>query len=98
MNRTWIILGATSSMARAFVRLAAADGALVLLGGRDMAELEALAADCQLRGARGALAGGGGAVFGSGGGTSFHMMDSCEVGRGDSVSAAVARAVVRNYY
>ena len=56
MNKTWIILGATSSMARAFARLAAADGALVLLGGRDMAELEALAADCRLRGARGAEA------------------------------------------
>jgi short-subunit dehydrogenase len=56
MNRTWIILGATSSMARAFARLAAADGALVLLGGRDMPELDALAADCRLRGARGAEA------------------------------------------
>lgn len=56
MNRTWIILGATSSMARAFARLVAADGALVLLGGRDIAELEALAADCRLRGARGAQA------------------------------------------
>jgi short-subunit dehydrogenase len=56
MNATWIILGATSSMARAFARLVAADGALVLLGGRDVAELEALAADCRLRGARGAEA------------------------------------------
>ncbi len=56
MNRTWIILGATSSMARAFARAVAADGALVLLGGRDMAELRALAADCALRGARGAEA------------------------------------------
>jgi NAD(P)-dependent dehydrogenase (short-subunit alcohol dehydrogenase family) len=56
MNRTWIILGATSSMARAFARLVAADGATVLLGGRDMPELDALAADCRLRGARGAEA------------------------------------------
>jgi short-subunit dehydrogenase len=56
MNRTWIILGATSSMARAFARLVAADGALVLLGGRDLAELQSLAADCTLRGARGAEA------------------------------------------
>jgi short-subunit dehydrogenase len=56
MNRTWIILGATSSMARAFARSVAADGALVLLGGRDLPELAALAADCTLRGARGAEA------------------------------------------
>ncbi|GAB4390651.1 SDR family oxidoreductase [Albidovulum sp.] len=52
MNTTWIILGATSSMARAFARAVAAEGAAVLLAGRDMAELEALAADCRLRGAR----------------------------------------------
>ncbi len=52
MNTTWIILGATSSMARAFARKLAAQGAGVLLAGRDMKELEALAADCRLRGAR----------------------------------------------
>lgn len=52
MNTTWIILGATSSMARAFARKLAAQGAGILLAGRDMKELEALAADCRLRGAR----------------------------------------------
>jgi short-subunit dehydrogenase len=52
MTRTWIILGATSSMARALARDLAADGAGLLLAGRDAAELEALAADCRLRGAR----------------------------------------------
>lgn len=52
MNTTWIILGATSSMARAFARAVAAEGAGVILGGRDAAELAALAADCRLRGAR----------------------------------------------
>jgi short-subunit dehydrogenase len=52
MNRTWIILGATSSMARAFARKVSADGAGLLLAGRDMDDLAALAADCQLRGAR----------------------------------------------
>jgi len=52
MNSTWIVLGATSSMARAFARKAAAQGAGVLLAGRDRDDLAALAADCSLRGAR----------------------------------------------
>ena len=52
MNATWIILGATSSMARAFARAVAAEGAAVLLAGRDMDDLAALASDCALRGAR----------------------------------------------
>jgi short-subunit dehydrogenase len=51
MNTTWIVLGATSSMARALARRLAQDGAGLLLAGRDMAELSALAADCRLRGA-----------------------------------------------
>ncbi|MGO4855524.1 SDR family NAD(P)-dependent oxidoreductase [Phaeovulum sp. W22_SRMD_FR3] len=51
MNSTWILLGATSSMARALARRLAQDGAGLLLAGRDTAELEALAADCRLRGA-----------------------------------------------
>jgi short-subunit dehydrogenase len=52
MNATWIILGATSSMARAFARKVAASGAAVLLAGRDMDDLAAMAEDCRLRGAR----------------------------------------------
>ncbi len=52
MSDTWIILGATSSMARAFARKAATSGAAVLLAGRDQADLAILAADCRLRGAR----------------------------------------------
>lgn len=52
MSDTWIILGATSSMARAFARKVAASGAAVLLAGRDQADLTILAADCRLRGAR----------------------------------------------
>lgn len=52
MNTTWIILGATSAMARAFARRVAADGAAVLLAGRDRDDLATLAADCTLRGAR----------------------------------------------
>ena len=51
MAETWIILGATSSMARAFVRAVVEDGAGVLLTGRDMADLEASAADAAARGA-----------------------------------------------
>ena len=56
MMQTWIILGATSSMARAFARKVAASGACVLLAGRDMADLKAMAEDCRLRGARAAEA------------------------------------------
>ncbi|MCR8724008.1 SDR family NAD(P)-dependent oxidoreductase [Frigidibacter sp. ROC022] len=51
MQQTWIILGASSSMARAFVRELAARGDSVLLAGRDMADLAALASDAGLRGA-----------------------------------------------
>ena len=49
---TWIILGATSSMARAFARKVAAEGAGVLLAGRDMDDLAIQAADAMVRGAR----------------------------------------------
>ena len=41
MTDTWIILGATSSMARAFARKLAEEGATIYLAGRDMADLEA---------------------------------------------------------
>lgn len=52
MSDTWILLGATSSMARAFARKVAASGAAVLLAGRDQDDLATLAGDCRLRGAR----------------------------------------------
>ncbi|MFT6527257.1 MAG: short-subunit dehydrogenase [Celeribacter sp.] len=48
---TWIILGATSSMARALSRKLAARGATLLLCGRDMDDLRSTAADCMARGA-----------------------------------------------
>ncbi len=56
MNRTWIIVGATSSMARAFARKVAEDGAHVLLAGRDMADMRRTKTDCELRGAPSAFA------------------------------------------
>lgn len=52
MSDTWIILGATSTMARAFARDLAAQGAGLILAGRNSEELQALATDCALRGAR----------------------------------------------
>lgn len=52
--QSWIILGATSAIARAFARRLAAESATLFLAGRDEAELEAIAADCRLRGAAGA--------------------------------------------
>ncbi|MDJ0628631.1 MAG: SDR family NAD(P)-dependent oxidoreductase [Rhodobacter sp.] len=52
MSETWILLGATSSMARALARALADRGDGLLLAGRDMDDLRVLAADCTLRGAR----------------------------------------------
>lgn len=45
MKETWLVLGGTSSIARAFARDVAAEGASVVLAGRDMAELERSARD-----------------------------------------------------
>ena len=49
---TWLILGGSSAMARALARAVAAQGAAVIPAGRDRGDLEALATDCRLRGAR----------------------------------------------
>ncbi|MFD2173349.1 SDR family NAD(P)-dependent oxidoreductase [Rhodobacter lacus] len=49
--QNWIVLGATSGMARPFLRRLAIDGAALILAGRDMAALEALAKECHLQGA-----------------------------------------------
>ena len=51
MSETWIILGATSAMARAFARRVAETGAHLVLAGRDLEEIDRLGADCTLRGA-----------------------------------------------
>ena len=51
MNQTWVILGASSSMARAFGRALAERGAGLILAGRDMDDLKASAADAVQRGA-----------------------------------------------
>ncbi|NOR63945.1 MAG: SDR family NAD(P)-dependent oxidoreductase, partial [Rhodobacteraceae bacterium] len=56
MTETWIIVGATSAIARAFARTCAARGAELLLLGRDMPELKRIATDCELRGAPSAKA------------------------------------------
>jgi len=51
MTEHWLILGASSSIARAFTREVGRRGAAITLAGRDAADLEANAADAQLRGA-----------------------------------------------
>lgn len=51
VSETWLILGATSSMARALARSLADRGAGLLLAGRDLEDLETTAADCAFRGA-----------------------------------------------
>ena len=48
-GRTWLVLGASSAVARAFARLVAARGAAVLLAGRDIDDLERSAADLRAR-------------------------------------------------
>jgi NAD(P)-dependent dehydrogenase (short-subunit alcohol dehydrogenase family) len=48
-GRTWLVLGASSSVARAFGRLVAARGAAVLLAGRDSDDLNRSAADLTAR-------------------------------------------------
>ena len=56
MSETWVILGASSAMARSFARKASTEGCRVILTGRDMPDLRQTAADCALRGAPEALA------------------------------------------
>lgn len=51
MVEHWLILGASSSIARAFVRVVAARGAAVTVAGRDLQDLESTATDARLRGA-----------------------------------------------
>ena len=48
-KRTWLVLGASSSIGRAFARLAAKQGADILLAGRDTDDLNRTAADVALR-------------------------------------------------
>jgi decaprenylphospho-beta-D-erythro-pentofuranosid-2-ulose 2-reductase len=46
----WLVLGASSSVARAFARIAAGSGADLILAGRDIADLDRVAADARIRG------------------------------------------------
>ncbi|MFQ5438366.1 MAG: SDR family oxidoreductase [Paracoccaceae bacterium] len=52
MMENWLILGASSAIARAFARRVAKTGARVFLAGRDMDDLARSADDCRLRGAQ----------------------------------------------
>ncbi len=51
MSETWIILGASSAMARALARDLAEQGHGLILAGRDMDDIEMTASDCRARGA-----------------------------------------------
>jgi short-subunit dehydrogenase len=51
MKQAWLILGASSAIARAFSRRVAAEGASVLLVARDLGDAQTSAADLILRGA-----------------------------------------------
>jgi short-subunit dehydrogenase len=47
----WLVLGASSSVARAFARLVAERGGDLILAGRDVRDIERIAADARIRGA-----------------------------------------------
>ncbi|MGF1563203.1 MAG: SDR family oxidoreductase [Geminicoccaceae bacterium] len=49
VQETWLVLGASSAIARAFARVAATAGADVILAGRDLEDLEHTAADLRIR-------------------------------------------------
>lgn len=51
MKDHWLILGASSAIARAFARTVARTGAVLTLAGRDMEDLAATASDAHMRGA-----------------------------------------------
>jgi short-subunit dehydrogenase len=55
-SEIWVVLGASSAIARAFARAAAAAGADIVLAGRDHADLEMSAADLRARYGCGATA------------------------------------------
>ncbi len=48
----WLVLGASSSVARAFARVAGEAGADLILAGRDIADIDRTAADARIRGGR----------------------------------------------
>ena len=48
-KQTWIILGASSSIARSFAKYVASDGADVILAGRDLDDIERTAGDIRIR-------------------------------------------------
>ncbi|RVT82783.1 SDR family NAD(P)-dependent oxidoreductase [Rhodobacteraceae bacterium CCMM004] len=56
MSETWILLGASSAMARALARALARNGARLVLAGRDLDDLGRTAADAEMRGAARAVA------------------------------------------
>ena len=85
MKTTWIILGGTSTMARAFARKAAERGEGVILAGRDMDDLKATATDCGLRGAPHAEA----AAFDARDADTFSKLISRAKGLERSISVAV---------
>lgn len=85
MSQTWIILGATSTIARAFARMVSERGDGVLLAGRDMAELELIATDCTHRGASLAQA----MAFDARNADTFGSIIERARDIGDTVSAAV---------
>lgn len=85
LKGTWIIIGATSTMAGAFSRKLAAAGATLILAGRRMEDLDAMARDLTERGANGAEA----ILFDARKPETFDAIVSRAEAASDAVSAAV---------
>lgn len=85
MSDTWIILGASSTIAKAFTRSVAEAGAHVVLAGRRMDDLEATAADAIARGAQGATP----VMFDARDPATFSQIVDAAVATGTTVSCAV---------
>ncbi|MCF2869793.1 SDR family NAD(P)-dependent oxidoreductase [Octadecabacter sp. G9-8] len=85
MNDTWIILGASSTIAKAFTRSVAETGAHVILAGRRMDDLDATAADASARGAAGATP----VMFDARDPATFQQIVDTAVATGGTVSCAV---------
>lgn len=84
-NETWIILGASSTIAKAFTRSVAEQGAHVVLAGRRMDDLDATAADATARGASGATP----AMFDARDPATFQAIIDAAVNSGGTINCAV---------
>lgn len=85
MTTTWIILGASSTIAKTFTRSVAEQGAHVVLAGRRMDDITASAADATARGA----AGGTPVIFDARNPDTFQAVIDAAIATGGQINCAV---------